>query len=137
MTLISGIGNILGRSKSTVRYLYWTRRLHILPYEHRFIAGFSKCTTKNLSYLFAKLSSAIKMDWSGIATLKTAAIVSATCGYEEFHEFVSSLDQPDVRTATSVQTFDFSSLTTSIPHKLLKYKISNLVRNPFRKKGTL
>ena len=37
-------------------------------------------------------------------------------------------------TATSVQTFDFSSLCTSIPHNLLKTKISNLVHNVFRKK---
>ena len=45
-----------------------------------------------------------------------------------------SLDQIDVRTATSVQTFDFSTLYTSIPHDLLKSRISNLVHNAFRKK---
>ena len=45
-----------------------------------------------------------------------------------------SLDQLDVRTATSVQTFDFSTLYTSIPHDLLKSRISNLVHNAFRKK---
>ena len=47
---------------------------------------------------------------------------------------LSSLDQLDVRTTTSVQTFDFSTLYTSIPHDLLKSRISNLVRNAFRKK---
>ena len=47
---------------------------------------------------------------------------------------LSSLDQLDVRTATSVQTFDFSTLYTSIPHDLLKSRISNLVHNAFRKK---
>ena len=46
----------------------------------------------------------------------------------------SSLDQLDVRTATSAQTFDFSTLSTSIPHDLLKSRISNLVHNAFRKK---
>ena len=34
----------------------------------------------------------------------------------------------------SVQTFDFSTLYTSIPHDLLKSRISNLVYNDFRKK---
>ena len=34
----------------------------------------------------------------------------------------------------SVQTFDFSTLYTSIPHDLLKSRISNLVCNTFRKK---
>ena len=33
-----------------------------------------------------------------------------------------------------VQTFDFSTLYTSIPHDLLKSRISNLVHNAFRKK---
>ena len=47
---------------------------------------------------------------------------------------LSSLDQLDVHTATSVQTFDFSTLYTSIPHDLLKSRVSNLVHNAFRKK---
>ena len=47
---------------------------------------------------------------------------------------LSSLDQLDVRTATSVQTFDFSTLYTSIPHNLLKSIISNFVHSAFRKK---
>ena len=47
---------------------------------------------------------------------------------------LSSLDQLDVRTARSVQTFDFSTLYTSSPHDLLKSRISNLVHNAFRKK---
>ena len=47
---------------------------------------------------------------------------------------LSSLHQLDVRTATSVQTFDFSTLYTSIPHDLsLKSRIGNLVHNAFRK----
>ena len=47
---------------------------------------------------------------------------------------LSSLDHLDVRTVTSVQTFDFSTLYTSIPHDILKSRISNLVHNAFRKK---
>ena len=35
---------------------------------------------------------------------------------------------------TTVQTSDFSTLYTSIPHDLLKSRISNLVHNAFRKK---
>ena len=47
---------------------------------------------------------------------------------------LSSLDQLDVRTATSFQTFDFSTLYTSTSHDLLKFRISNLVHNAFRNK---
>ena len=52
----------------------------------------------------------------------------------KFLTVTSSLDQLDVRKATSVQTFDFSTLYTSIPHDLLKSRISNLAHNAFRKK---
>ena len=47
---------------------------------------------------------------------------------------LSSLDQLDVLAATSVQTFDFSTLYTSIPHDLLTSRIRDLVQNAFRKK---
>ena len=63
-------------------------------------------------------------------------MVSTTCGLcmKNSTSVLSSLDQLDVRTATSVQTFDFSTLYTSIPHDLLKSRISNLAHNAFRKK---
>ena len=48
---------------------------------------------------------------------------------------LTSLDQLDVRTATSVETFDFSTLYTSTPHDLFKSRISNPVHNAFRKKN--
>ena len=47
---------------------------------------------------------------------------------------LSSLYQIDAHTATSVQTFDFSTLYTSIPHDLLKSRISNVVHNVSEKK---
>ena len=47
---------------------------------------------------------------------------------------MSSLDQLDACTATSVQTFDFSTLYTSIPHDPLTSRLSNLVHNSFIKK---
>ena len=47
---------------------------------------------------------------------------------------LSSLEKLDVRYAKSVQTFDFSTLYTSIPHDLLESRISTLIRNSFKKK---
>ena len=53
---------------------------------------------------------------------------------EELNKFVVIPCQLDSHTATSVQTFDFSTLYNSIPHDLLKSRINNLVHNAFRKK---
>ena len=36
-------------------YLYWTLKLHEVPFKHGFIAGSSKCTTKDLSCLLTKV----------------------------------------------------------------------------------
>ena len=47
---------------------------------------------------------------------------------------LSSLDQMDVCTATSVQTYDFSTLYTTIPHNLLKSGIVTLVHKSFQKR---
>ena len=54
--------------------------------------------------------------------------------FKNLTSLLSSLYQLDVRAASSVQTFDFTTLYTSIPHDLLKSRISNLVHNVFRKK---
>ena len=46
---------------------------------------------------------------------------------------LSSLEKLDVTYAKSVQTFDFSTLCTSISHNLLESRISILIRNSFQK----
>ena len=40
--------------------LYWTPKLHKVPFKHRFIAGSSKCTTKDLSCLLTKVLTTVK-----------------------------------------------------------------------------
>ena len=100
-----------------------------------FIAGSSKCTTKDLSCLLTKLLSTIKDGLVRYCNTKTSRNgVDNMWILKNSTSLLSSLDQLDVRTAKSVQTFDFSTLYTSIPHDLLKSRISNLVHNAFRKK---
>ena len=52
-------------------YLYWTPKLHKVPFKHRFIAGSSKCTTKDLSCLLTKVL--------------TTVSYSGTTGFESFY----------------------------------------------------
>ena len=115
-------------------HLYWTPKLHKSPYKHRSIAGSSRCTTKDLSCLLTKLLHTIK-DGLRYCNIKTSSNgVNNMWILKNSTSLLSSLDKLDVRTATSVQTFDFSTLCTSIPQNLLKSRISNLVHNTFRKK---
>ena len=131
---IMSVGLEMSEEDQNIPCLYWTPKLHKSPYKHRFIAGSSKCTTKNLFCLLTKLLSTIKDELVRYWTTKTRSngvnnmrILKNSTG------LLSSLDQLDVRTATSVQTFDFSKLYISIPHNLLKSRITNLVHNAFRK----
>ena len=132
---ITSVGLEISEEDQYLPYLYWTPKLHKSPYKHRFIAGSSKCTTKDLSCLLTKVLSTIKDGLMRYCKTKTSCngvnnmwiLKNSTC-------LLSSLDQLDVRTATSVQTLDFSTLYTSIPHDLLKSRISNLLHNTFRKK---
>ena len=132
---ITSVGLEMSEEDQNLPYLYWTPKLHKSPYKHRFIAGSSKCTTKDLSCLLTKLLSTIKDGLVRYCNTKTSRNgVNNMWILKNSTSLLSSLDQLDVRTAQSVQTFDFSTLYTSIPHDLLKSRISNLVHNAFRKK---
>ena len=48
---------------------------------------------------------------------------------------LSSLGHLGVRRASSIQTFDFSTLYTYIPHDLLKSRMNNIVNNAFKHKS--
>jgi hypothetical protein len=43
-----------GMDRYELPYFYWLPKLHKNPYKQRYIAGFSKCSTKPLSLLLTK-----------------------------------------------------------------------------------
>ena len=133
---ITSVGLEMCKEDQNLPYLYWTPKLHKSPYKHQFIAGSSKCATKDLPCLLTKVLSTIKDGLVRYCNTKTSCNgVNNMWILKNSTSLLSSLDQLDVRTATSVQTFDFSTLYTSIPHDLLKSRISNLVHHAFRKKA--
>ena len=48
---------------------------------------------------------------------------------------LSSSAHLGVRKATSIQTFDFYTLYTSIPHDLLESRMNNIMKNAFKHKN--
>ena len=116
------MGLEISEEDQNLPYLYWTPKLHKLPYKHRFIAGSSNCTTKDRRASRYCNTYTSRNGVNNMWILKNST------------SLLSSVDQLDIRIATSVQTFDFTTLHTSIPHDLLKSRISNLVHNAFRKK---
>ena len=60
-TFVKSLGIGLSEEDKRLPYLYWTPKLHKSPVKHHFIAGSSKCTTKQLSSLLTKIIS--HKDW--------------------------------------------------------------------------
>ena len=99
-------------------YLYWTLKLHKVPFKHCFIAGSSKCTTKDLSCLLTKVLTTVKDRLIKYNNNKTSCNgVNSMWIVKNSTSLLSSLDQLDVRTATSVQTLTLP-LCTHQPHTI-------------------
>ena len=79
-SFITSVGLEMSEEDHNLPYLYWTPRLHKSPYKHRFIAGSSKCTTKDLLFFLTKLLSTKKDGLVRYCNTKTSAVVS-TCGF--------------------------------------------------------
>ena len=117
-------------------YLYWTPKLHKSPVKHRFIARSSKCTAKQLSSLLTKILTVIKTGLEKYCSIKTSHTgVNNMWILQNCTNLLSSLSYLEVHRATSIQTFDFSTLYTSVPHDLLKSRMNNLRNDAFKHKN--
>ena len=98
----NSVGLEMSEGYKNLPYLYWTSKLHKTPFKHRFIAGSSKCTTKDLSCPLTKLLSTIKDGLIRYCATKTSRngvnnmliLKNSTC-------LLSSLDQLNVRTQSA------------------------------------
>ena len=113
-------------------------KLHKSLVKHCFIAGSSKCTTKQLSSLLTKIltSTVITTGPEKYCSIKTSHTeVNNMWILKNSTNLLSSLGHLVVHRATSIQTFDFSTLYTSIPHDLLKSRMNNIINNAFKHKN--
>ena len=111
--------------------MYWIPKLHKNPYKARFIANSSSCTTTKLSKLLTSCLTTIKehvkrysdkvYDNNGINifwSIKNSGDVLAKLEKENYN-------------VSSISTFDFSTLYTTLPHHLIKDKLINLIEKTF------
>ena len=107
--------------------MYWLPKLHKRPYKARFIANSSSCTT----------TEPYKILTSCLTAVKTHVIMYFEKVYERSGKnlFWSNINSDDVLNklksrgfrATSLSTYDFSTLYTTLPHNLIKEKLINLI----------
>ena len=107
--------------------LYWLPKLHKRPYKSCFIANSSACTTTELSILLTSCLTAIKNH-----VIKYCTTVYERNGKNLFWSIKNSgeiLNKLKSRgfLAYGLSTYDFSTLYTTLPHNLIKGKLTELI----------
>ena len=113
--------------------MYWLPKLHKRPYKARFIANSSSCTTTELSKLLTSCLTAIKSH-----VIRYCETVYETSNKNWFWSIKNSgevLIKFKCRgfRATSLSTYDFSTLYTTLPHNLIKEKLLDLIEWTFKR----
>ena len=113
--------------------MYWLPKLHKRPYKARFIANSSSCTTTELSKLLTSCLTAIKSH-----VIRYCETVYETSNKNWFWSIINSgevLSKLKCRgfRATSLSTYDFSTLYTTLPHNLIKEKLLDLIEWTFKR----
>ena len=100
--------------------------MHKNPYKHRFIAGSSKCSTKPLSILLTKLLTHIKQGLQKYCeTSYSRSGVNQMWILKNSKELLEHLQSPNFNHISSIKSFDFSTLYTTIPHQTTSKQTRN------------
>ena len=129
-------GLFIDEDHSKLPTLYWLPKLHKRPYKSRFIAYSSACTTTELSILLTSCLTAIKNH-----VIKYCTTVYERNGKNLFWSIKNSgeiLNKLKSRgfLASGLSTYDFSTLFTTLPHNLIKEKLTELIEQTFNREGS-
>ena len=114
----------------------WLSKLHKRPYKARFIANSSSCTTTELSKL-------LTFCFTGVTNhvIRYCQKVYERSGKNLFlsiknpGEVLNKLQSRGFR-ATSLSTYDFSTLYTTLPHNLIKENLIDLIEWTVQREGS-
>ena len=111
--------------------------LHKRPYKSCFIANSSACTTTELSILLTSCLTAIKNH-----VIKYCTTVYDRNGEKKNRSIKNSgeiLNKLKSRgfLASGLSTYDFFTLYTTLPHNLIKEKLTKLTEQTFNREGSL
>ena len=116
--------------------MYWLPKLHKKTYKARFIANSSSCTTTELSKLLTSCLTAVTNH-----VIRYCEKVYERSDKDLFWsiknsgEVLNKLKSRGFR-ATSLSTYYFSTLYTTLPNNLIKEKLINLIEWTFKRKGS-
>ena len=118
--------------------LYWIPKLHKYPHKQRYIAGSSRCSTKPLSKLLTIILSKVKEGLKTYCeTIYSRSGINQMWILKNSKELLEQLHSRSFTNVSSIKTYDFSTLYTTIPHAKLKTRLKDIIHNTFvNKNGT-
>ena len=126
-------------SQKELPLMYWIPKMHKSPIGSRFIIASKKCSNKPLS---EAVSNIFKMIFAHVRSFNNKSRF-----YSGFNKFwvvensfpvIEKLNHINVKNnAKSISTFDFSTLYTKLPHKLLIEVLGNIIDFVFKSIGML
>ena len=116
--------------------MYWIPKLHKIPYKQRYIAGSSSCSTKELSIRLTKILSAVKEGLQKYCeTVYSRSGINHMWILKNSKELLDNFKSRSFSEISSIKTFDFSTLYTTIPHVKLKNRLKEIIHNAFQHKN--
>ena len=124
-------------SQEKLPTFYWLPKLHKRPYKARFIANSSPCSTTSLSKVLTSCLTAIKNHW-----IKYCEKTYEREGINYFWsikystEILNKLKAKGFQ-ASTISTYDFSTLYTTLSHNFIRNQLVDLIENTFRREEAL
>ena len=113
---------------------YWLPKLHKQPYGTRFIAASYRCTTKPLSKLLTSCLNTIMSHFRQYCNgIYCRTGVNCFWVIENSQQVLGALDKINYfSSAKHGDSYDFSTLYTSIPHDTLKHALKCLIKEAYK-----
>ena len=138
MSAISSFGINVKKEDHDLPCLYWLPKMHKTPYKQRYIAGSYRCSTKPVSIKLTKILTGIKEGLQKYCeTSYSRSGINQMWILKNSKSLLENLKSRTFHKITSISTYDFSTLYTTIPHTTLKARLAELIkRSFFYKNGT-
>ena len=112
--------------------MYWIPKRHKNPYKEMYIAGSSSCSTKEISLYLTKILSKVKDGQQACCnTTYSRSGINRMWILKNSKDLLQNLKSGSFSEINSLQTFDISTLHTTLPRDKFRSRLKGLIRKSF------
>jgi hypothetical protein len=121
-----------GKESEDLPYLYWIPKLHKTPCKERYIVVSSTCSTKELSIHLTQILSAVKEGQHKYCeNVYSRSGINHMWILKNSKDLFDNLKSRSFSQVSSIKTFDFLTLYTTLPHNKLKTHLKETIHKAF------